>query len=350
MEGETMSKIARKIVWGLIAPAIVVLLVAPSVYASNAETLAECQKLYNAGQFGEAIEKLTVMAQDEDLKGEDAKKAYLLLAKASAGKDFMGQAEQYLSKILEIDCGFELDLKREPPQLRSCWFKAESGRDSLCTAGDRPDPGMKTLAVLYFENNSIVDSESLDPLSKGMAALLVTDLSNLSGLQVVERERIQYILDEVKMEQTDYFDQESAVRVGKLLGAHVLLMGGFMKTDKKTMRIDARLIKTETGELLKAETVTGHPKDLIKLENELAIKIAGNLEVTIEEAEEKAMNADSGESMEAILAYTRGLNLEDEQKFAEAYGAYKEALAISPKMGEAQDRMAALEPIVVASK
>jgi TolB-like protein len=350
MEGETMSVMVRKTVWGLIAGAIVVMLVAPSLHASTAETLAECQKLYNSGQFGEAIEKLTVLAQEEGLSGEEAKKAYLLLAKASAGKDFMGQAEQYLSKILELDCGFELDLKREPPQLRSCWFKAESGRDSLCTSADRPDPGMKTLAVLYFENNSIVDSESLDPLSKGMAALLVTDLSNLSGMQVVERERIQYILDEIKMEQTDYFEHESAVRVGKLLGAHVLLMGGFMKTDKKTMRIDARLIKTETGELLKAETVTGNPKDLVKLENELALKIAANLEVSIEKAQEKAMNADSGESMEAILAYTRGLNLEDEQKFAAAYESYKEALALSPKMSGAQDRMAALKPMVVASK
>ncbi len=170
-----MSVIVRKTVWGLIAGAILLLLVAPSVQATTAETLAECQKLYNSGQFGEAIDKLTVLAQDENLSGEDAKKAYLLLAKASAGKDFMGQAELYLSKILQLDCGFELDLKREPPQLRSCWFKAESGRDSLCTSADRPDPGLKTLAVLYFENNSIVDTQALDPLSKGIAAMLVTD-------------------------------------------------------------------------------------------------------------------------------------------------------------------------------
>jgi hypothetical protein len=54
--------------------------------------------------------------------------------------------------------------------------------------------------------------------------------------------------------------------------------------------------------------------------------------------------------MEAVLAYTRGLNLEDEQKFSEAYEAYKEALAKAPDMEEAQDRVTALEPIVVAQK
>jgi len=345
-----MSKIVRTMLWSLIAPAIIILLVAPGLRASTAETLAECQKLYNEGQFGKAIEVLTALAQDKGLSGEDAKKAYLLLAKASAGKDFMGQAELYLTKILELDCGFELDLKREPPQLRNVWFKAEGGRDSLCATEDRPDPGLKTLAVLYFENNSIVDTEALDPLSKGLAAMLVTDLSNLAGLKVVERERIQYLLDEIKLEQSEYFSQESAVRVGKLLGAHVLLMGGFTKIDKSNMRIDARLIKTETGELLKADKVEGDPKKLAELEGELAIKIASNLDLSVADSEAKAIRANKGEPMEAVLAYTRGLNLEDEKQFAAAYEAYKEALALSPKMNEAQDRMAALEPIVVASK
>ena len=167
---------------------------------------------------------------------------------------------------------------------------------------------------------------------------------------MVERERIQYLLDEIKMEQSDFFNQESAVRVGKLLGAHVLLMGGFTKLDKKHMRIDARLIKTETGELIKADMVEGDPDKIVDLEADLAMKIAKNLDVAVKENEAKAMKAESGESMEAVLAYTRGMNLEDEHKYADAYQAYKEALAMAPKMTQAQDRIAALEPIMVASK
>lgn len=321
-----------------------------TVNANPAETLQQAKSMYQEGRFAEVIDLLTTLAQDQGLKGDDAKQAYLLLAKASAGKNFLDQTESYLKKILQIDCGFELNLKVEPPQMRNAWFNAEKSRDSLCPMQERPDPGIKTLAVLYFENNSIKDKDELDPLSKGLSAMLVTDLANVSGLKVVERERIQYILDEIKMEQSDYFNQESAVRVGKLLGAHTLLMGGFSKLDNSHMRIDARLIKTETGELLKAEMVEGKPKDIVKLENELALKIASNLDVTVAKAESKAINADKSESMDAVLAYTRGLNLEDEQKFAEAYDAYKEALAKAPDMTEAKDRMAALEPIVLAEK
>lgn len=331
-----------------IAVMIALLGLSVTAVASPAETIEKARTMYQKGQLAEVIEMLTTMAQEQQLSDEDAKNAYLLLAKAAAGKNFSDQTKQYLEKILAMDCGFELNLKIEPPQMRNAWYSVEKNRDSLCPAYERPDPGLKTLAVLYFENNSIVDNEALNPLQKGLAAMMVTDLSTLSGLKVVERERIQYILDEIKMEQSDYFNQESAVRVGKLLGAHALLMGGFTKLDKNHMRIDARLIKTETGELLKAEKVEGDPDDLVELQSQLALKIAENLDVAVAKEEEKAIQADKGESMEAVLAYTRGLNLEDEKKYSEAYEAYKEALAMAPKMQEAQDRVNALEPIVVA--
>ncbi|MBI5867365.1 MAG: hypothetical protein HZB43_03615 [candidate division Zixibacteria bacterium] len=328
-----------------VALVITVIATAGLLWADTAESLAKAQQLYTGGKFGDAIDLLTTLAKEQKLSDADAKTAYLLLAKASAGKNFADQAETYLKKILEIDPKFQLNIKLEPPQLRNIWFKVDEERKRNGPP-ERSDPGIKTLAVLYFENNSIVDKQTLDPLSKGLADMLVTDLAKISGLQVVERERIQYILDEIKMEQSEYFDQKSAVRVGKLLGAHTLLMGGFIKSDKKTIRIDARLIKTETGELIKADHVEGNPKKLAQLEGELAIKIASDLSLAVEEKQKEAIHANSGQPIEAVLAYTRGLNFEDEQKFAEAYEAYKQALALYPQLDAAKDRMSALGPVV----
>ena len=85
-----------------------------------------------------------------------------------------------------------------------------------------------TLAVLYFENNSVVDKDKMEPLSKGIADMLITELTNIKAFKVVERERLNDVIDELKLQQTGVFDQSTAQKIGKLLGAQTLLLGSFM--------------------------------------------------------------------------------------------------------------------------
>ncbi|MDP2644973.1 MAG: hypothetical protein Q8P24_08535, partial [Desulfobacterales bacterium] len=45
-----------------------------------------------------------------------------------------------------------------------------------------------TLAVLPFENNSITDPARYEPLGRGLAAMLITDLKNAgTSLRLIER-------------------------------------------------------------------------------------------------------------------------------------------------------------------
>jgi curli biogenesis system outer membrane secretion channel CsgG len=184
----------------------------------------------------------------------------------------------------------------------------------------------------------------MDGLSKGISAMLVTDLMGTPGLRIVERERIQFLLDELKMQRSEYFDQASGVKVGKLLGAHNLLLGSFSKIENKKIRIDARLVKTETGEVVKSDKIEGNSDDLAKLQNELAIKVATWMGVEFAESQRK-----DDQPIAAVLAYTRGLNLEDEMQLTAAYEAYKQALAADPDFEIARNRLIALEPFVTAS-
>ena len=36
-----------------------------------------------------------------------------------------------------------------------------------------------TIGILYFENNSVVDKDKLDPLKKGLADMLITEMSKI---------------------------------------------------------------------------------------------------------------------------------------------------------------------------
>ena len=60
---------------------------------------------------------------------------------------------------------------------------------------------------------------SLIPLERGVAELLITDLARSKQLTLLERERMQVLLDEVGRSQGDRVDDATKVRAGKILQA-----------------------------------------------------------------------------------------------------------------------------------
>lgn len=305
--------------------------------ADVGQSLEKAQQLYSSAELYNAIELLIGTIEKEKLEPTQAQKAYLLLAKCFYAKTQENEAKMWLGKLRSNYPCMEIDSKKNHPRIMRLWYSVQ--QDSLC---QRPDPGIKHIAVVDFRNNSTIDHDKWEPMQYGMADILISDLKKLTDLRVVDRERIQMLLDEIQVQQTEYFDDQTAVRVGKLLGVHVFVMGSFMQVDKKTIIILPKLVKTETGEVLFSETIQGKPKDLMKLMAQAAEKVAGWLKVTISDAEKKALHGSVSESLQASLAYARGVNFEDEQKYVAASEEYKKALAADSTYYRAQDRLEAL--------
>jgi len=122
----------------------------------------------------------------------------------------------------------------------------------------------------------------------------------------------------------------------------VFVMGSFMQVEKGKLVILPKLVKTETGEILKSASIEGKPADLMKLIAQAAEKVAAWLDVAVSDNEKKALHGSASESLQAALAYARGVNYEDEAKYAEAYTEYQKALTLDPKYYMAQDRVEAL--------
>ena len=124
-----------------------------------------------------------------------------------------------------------------------------------------------TLAVLYFDYGG--NDASLAALRKGLAQMLISDLSAVDDLRVVERDRLQAILEEQKLAQTGRTDPATAARIGKLLGARYLVLGSYFDV-LKAFRVDARLVDVETGQIVKSVGAAGKPDDFLDLEQQLA--------------------------------------------------------------------------------
>ena len=108
----------------------------------------------------------------------------------------------------------------------------------------------KTIAISYFDNSS--GDAKYNALSKGIADMLITDLSKVKGVNIVEREKLEKLIQEIKLGQSKYFDPKTAQKLGKGLGAENIMTGSFYILDN-TLRIDARLIDVESGSILLAE-------------------------------------------------------------------------------------------------
>jgi TolB-like protein len=294
--------------------------------------------------FDRAITSLTSLLQGGTLTKNEQVRAweYLALAHIAKGKEHYGEARKAIRTLVQLDPNLRPDPDRLHPEFMKIYFGVAKEEGLL---EERADPGIKTIAVLDFDNNSVEDHEKLEPLRGGFADMLVTDLSRLTTLRVVERERVRFILDELDLEQTEKFDPATAARIGKMLGVHCILIGSYSKIGGK-MRLDTRLVRTETGELLKADQITKRTDDFFQLIDDAAILIAKDLDVKVSEAERGAIGKDDNRSMDALLRYSEGLEYYDRGDYRKAYEKFQEALKVNPDYERAGLRLAALKPLV----
>jgi TolB-like protein len=180
------------------------------------------------------------------------------------------------------------------------------------------DVNAKRLAIIYFDNSG--GEPSMDKLKKGLADMLITDLSNVSMLDIVERDKLEAILKEQKLSSSKDFDPSTAAKVGKLLGAEIILTGGYFDM-MGSLRIDARFIDVETGKILKSDGVDGATSSFFKIQKQLAWKIINNMDVKISDNEKKELELKEKSkalSFEDLNQYSNALELYDKGKKADS--------------------------------
>ncbi len=201
----------------------------------------------------------------------------------------------------------------------------------------------KTIAVLYFQNNSIADRDKMEPLRKGLADMLITELSKIQALKVIERNQLQQMIEEMKLGQSGMVDEKTAQQVGRLLGAQTLLLGSYVVMFGGKMRIDARIVEVETGRTIEAEETTGDVKHLFKMVQKLSQKIAKALHVKLTKNDKKRLKKSQNKSFDAALYYSRGLEYLDAHQYDQAKEMFREALKMNPKYNSAKKQLEQLE-------
>lgn len=112
-----------------------------------------------------------------------------------------------------------------------------------------------SMTLIPFEDKGLTSG-----LSDRYDNLLLTELVNQERFRLIEREKLDRIIEELKLSPTQLVDQNTALKVGRLVAAQTTLVGSFIET-KAGIEIVTRLIDNETSELLAAKDVYGESKE-----------------------------------------------------------------------------------------
>lgn len=182
-----------------------------------------------------------------------------------------------------------------------------------------PDSLAANVAVLAFENNT--GDPRYDPLGRGLAHMMTSDLAAVPSLNLVERDQLQALVDELGLQQTAHFDQETALQVGLFVGADHVVMGSISAMEPE-MRLDTRVVDVETAEVVQAASVSGDEDALFDLQQRLASSLIEGIDVVMTDEAQALLiaqqEANRIDRVSTALTFSEALSLYDQGEFTTA--------------------------------
>jgi tetratricopeptide (TPR) repeat protein len=192
-----------------------------------------------------------------------------------------------------------------------------------------------TVAVSTFKN---LGSENLEPLGKGIAAMLIHDLSQVPDLQVVERVKLQALLEEMNLGTSGLVDQKTIPKVGKLLKAKHVATGNIADIKEENLQIFSEVFDAEQIGSFDTLGVQGAMKEFYHLEKMIACIIIEGLGHYCSKMPD-AFGKIHTKSLAALTAFSVGLDYLDQEKYDEAREEFQKALDEDPKFDLAEEAL-----------
>lgn len=292
---------------------------------------------YEADRFEEAR---TVLDQARRLDPKDGVSALFAGMSAEALKDFTNARAAYNSYL---QVGRTRRVRNQITQRLVAMSHdeiVESAKAAVAneatlstTPGDR-----RTVAVppLRFSGTD----DLFAPLERGIAELIITDLSHSSQLTLVERDRMQALSDEIQLGERA--DAASAVRAGQLMQAGRLVSGAIIQSGDQ-LTLTSSVVEVATSEISAPAQVTNGLDALFASQKQLVFRIFDQLGVSLTPAERQLVDRSPTSNFNAFLDYSRGLVAADDGRFDDAARFFESASLLDPGFGAASSRAQAAQ-------
>jgi non-specific serine/threonine protein kinase len=246
---------------------------------------------------------------------------------------------QHLREVL-----IELDALQQLVSMRGVPARETQRTDDLyATRADYRPPNSnalqtrqsKSVAVLRFYN--ITGNAPDDWIGVGIAETVTADLKNIQGVSVIGRELIYDVLRRWNADQQADFDEQFATRVGREVSARWIIGGGYQRFGEM-LRITARFVEVETGEVIKTVKVDGTMSQIFELQDKIVYELSRDLDWSLRSGERADIEEKETQVIEAYEAYIKARTLvysASAEKIEEAIALLEKAVALDPSYAQA---------------
>jgi TolB-like protein len=194
-------------------------------------------------------------------------------------------------------------------------------------------------AVAVFPFRYVGTNAELEPIGRGLTHLMVTDLGKLPRLTLLERERVQALVDEMALSESGRVDPGTGARSGRLLRAGRVIQGSVQDVPGKTdLRLDATVVDATNASVVATGNGSDQLQQIFGLEKLVLFRLLDQMGLALTPAERRSLSERPTADLQAFLAFSRGLEAEDRGDYAGAEAGYSAALARDPNFRAARDR------------
>jgi hypothetical protein len=172
---------------------------------------------------------------------------------------------------------------------------------------------------------------------------MIADFSKVPGLRLVERERIQAMLDEIALGRSNQVDRATAARSGRLVQAGRLVTGALVVPSAQNIQITATVVPVATPNTARTGGVAGGNLNAIfDFEKEVVLETLDSMRINVPTAIRAEIRGNRPTTnLQAFLSYSRGLVSSDAGRLDEAATFFDQARALDPGFAAAAQQATA---------
>lgn len=286
------------------------------------------------------------------MSGENAKALAELKKAAEADPDnqlaklYLGLAylkNDMLSEALAAWKGFsypekpeaEAEVKRLTTLLQVAESKRLAKRALAGEAAMGAESGHNCFAV--FEFAALTDDPDAAAMRKAMADMVITDLSRIQSIRVLERCRIQALMNEMRLGESGVVDAASAPRMGMLLGAENLVVGNLASMQPE-LNVNASTASATNRQVMNSFSVGAARERFFELQKEIVFNIVKSNGIALTPQEQQILSEYHTKNLQAFLYYGKGLEALDNGQWQKAKDLFDMAVQADPLFKFATDR------------